>query len=544
MKNYKFITKIIFATVFVLSLTSCLNDLNRFPENETTSKEVYSTFDGYKKAMAKIYAAYTLTGNRGPAGLGDIVGLDEGSNADFLRAWFNHQEMPTDEAHCRWNDPGVPQLNNINFASDPSSAPFTIGLYSKCIMQIMYANEFLRNSADNGEGKGFSGAELDEIKYFRAEARFLRAFAYWVMMDVFGNPPFITEESNLSELPPQINRPDLFAYIESELLDLTSKNMLKAARTNEYGRADIAAGNALLARLYLNAEVYTGTPRWNDALIYAKKVIDAGYSLKSKYEDLFLADNNLNNNEVILSINYDGRYTRNYGGTTFLINAPGQEAYQNKYEDKVISWGIWASGRFGWAGYRVRKEFSEKFEANDKRFLFVGENIALGNDPSKYDNGLVTYKYRNIKSGATVGNFTYGNDPTGEYSDVDFPLFRLAEMYLIYAEAVTRGATGGTMAEATGYFNKLRERAFGNTNHNVNSIVPQDVLNERARELYWECFRRTDLVRFNQFTTTGYIWEWKGGVQKGRGVDSHFNIYPIPESDTNANINLKQNQGY
>jgi len=544
MNNHKFISKTIVAAMSVFLLTSCLGDLDRFPENETTSKEVYSTFAGYKGAMAKIYSAYTLTGNRGPAGSGDIVGLDEGSNGDFLRTWFNHQEMPTDEAHCRWNDPGVPQLNNINFAYDPSTAPFTVGLYAKCIMQIMYANEFLRNSSDNGEGKGFSASEIEEVKFFRAEARFLRAFAYWVLMDVFGNPPFMDENSNLSELPPQISRADLFKFIESELRDLTDNNLLKAARTNEYGRADVAAGNALLARLYLNAGVYVDTPRWSDALTYAKKVIDAGYSLKSKYEDLFLADNNLNNNEVILSINYDGTHSRNYGGTTFLINAPGQEAYQTKYREKVISWGIWASGRFGWAGYRVRKEFSGKFEANDKRFMLIGDNIALGDDPSKYENGLVPYKYRNIKSGATVGNFVYGNDPTGEFSDVDFPLFRLAEMYLIYAEAVTRGATNGTMSEAVGYFNRLRERAFGNTSRNVSSVNAQDVLDERARELYWECFRRTDLIRYNQFTTSSYIWEWKGGVQAGRNVSSHFNIYPIPGSDIKANTNLKQNPGY
>ena len=530
------------AALSVFLLTSCLGDLDRFPENETTSKNVYSTFEGYKGALAKIYAAYTLSGNQGPAGKPDVVGLDEGQNADFLRCWFNHQEMPTDEAHCLWNDPGIPQLNNINFASDPSNSRFTTGLYAKCIMQVMYANEFLRNTTDNGDGKGFTNDQSTEIKYFRAEARFLRAFAYWVLMDVFGNPPFVTENNTMGELPSQIKRADLFNYIESELRDLTDNNLLKAVRTNEYGRADLAAGNALLARLYLNAEVYTGDPRWNDALTYAKKVIDAGYTLKGNYEHLFLADNNINNNEVILSINYDGRYTRLYGGVTFLINAPGNKEYQVTYKDKLIHWGIWNADRFGWSGYRARKEFTEKFETNDKRFLFVGEDIALGNDPNKFTNGLTTYKYRNITSASTVDNPVFGSDPTGEYADTDFPLFRLAEMYLIYAEAAVRGG-GGSKGEAVGYINQLRTRA-GVSTIGESELTTSFVLDERAREWYWECFRRTDLIRFGRFTTADYLWEWKGGIQAGRAVDSHFNIYPIPDSDKNANVNLDQNPGY
>ena len=544
MKSIQIITKTILTATSIFILASCFDHLDRFPENETTAKEVFSTFDGYKGALAKIYASFALTGNQGPAGQPDVAGLDEGQNADFLRNWFNHQEMPTDQAHCIWTDVGIAQLNNINFASDASNGRFTVGLYSRCLMQIMYVNEFLRNSSDLGSGKGFTSQQTEEIRYFRAEARFMRAFSWWVLLDAFGNLPFMDESSNLSDLPKQIKRVDLFNYIETELLDLTNNNLLKAARTNEYGRADIAAGNALLARLYLNAEIYTGTQRWNDALTHAKKVIDAGFTLKANYEELFFADNHLDNNETILAITYDGRYTRNYGGTTFLINAPGQSAYQNTYRETVIHWGISNDDRFGWAGYRVRKQFVDKFATNDKRFLFVGEEPEIGSNPTVYRSGLATYKYRNIKRGSTVENPIFGDDPRGEYSDVDFPLFRLAEMYLIFAEAVTRGASGGTMSEAAGYFNLLRERAFGNNTNNVATLTAQDVLDERARELYWECHRRTDLIRFGQFTTDAYIWEWKGGVQEGRAIGNHFNLFPIPDPDRNANPNLEQNHGY
>ncbi|MEA5128221.1 RagB/SusD family nutrient uptake outer membrane protein [Proteiniphilum sp.] len=524
--------RIIMSLLPMLALTSCFDDLDRFPVNDTTAEVVYSTFEGTKEALAKVYGAYSLSGQTGPAGNPDVVGLDEGSNADFLRCWFNHQEMPTDEAHCIWADPGIPELNNINFTSDGA---FTIGLYSKCILIVMYANDFIRNT----EGRNY-GEQQTEVNYFRGEVRFLRAFAYWVLLDQFGRPPFVTEKDGLGIMPAQIERANLFEYIESELLDLVNNNELKTGRSNEYGRADISAVSALLARLYLNAEVYTGTARWTEAITYSKKVIESGYTLKNNYEHLFLADNDKNNPEVILPITYDGKSTRGYGGVTFLINCGSSSDYQTEYADKIIHYGIFTNAN--WNGYRFRKEFIDKFEEGDKRFLFVGENPALGDDPSKNTNGLQTYKYRNITSASTPGNPVYGSDQ--EFVDNDFPLFRLAEQYLIYAEAVVRGGSGGSMNEAIGYINQLRERAFGNTNKNVSSIDAQSLLDERARELYWECFRRTDLIRYDQFTTSNYVWEWKGGVKAGRAVSNHYNLYPIPSQDLLANPNLKQNANY
>jgi hypothetical protein len=522
----KYIYKLIAIVAPVLMFASC-TDLDIYPENTSSSEVVFSTLEGTKGALAKVYLAYTTTGNAGPNGKPDlpIPGIDEGSNADFLRTWFNHQEMPTEEAHCLWNDAGVPELNDINFTTDDK---FTSGLYYRLVMQIMYANEFIRNAKED------LGAE---VVTFKAEARFIRAFDYWVLMDIFGNPPFVTENDGTGILPTQTTRADLFKYVETELLDIANNNLLKAPKANDYGRADQAAAWALLARLYLNAEIYTGTAHWADAATYAKKVIDAGYSLKSKYEDLFLADNDQNNPEVILPIAYDGKRSRLDGGTTFLINCTFNADYITKYQNKVITSGIYENSN--WSGYRIRKELSDKFDSNDKRYLFVGENPSLGNDPTTFTNGLMVYKYRNIKSGSTVENVLNGSDP--RYADTDFPLFRLAEQYLIYAEALVRG--GGSKAEAAGYVNQLRTRA-GVSSIGESQLSENFILDERARELYWECFRRTDLIRYGLFTSGNYVWEWKGGVQAGRGVDSHFNIYPIPASDMNANTNLKQNPQY
>jgi hypothetical protein len=568
MKRY---INIIAVSILALSVfTACIKDLDKFPANDKTKKDVYVDAAGYKMALAKVYGCMILTGNTGPAGSPDASGLDEGGNGDFLRCFFNHQEMPTDEVHCIWNDPGVPELNNINFVS---TCAFTTGLYNKSLLQISYANDFLRNCTESELAThDLTNAEKTEIGYYAAEARFLRAFQYWVLIDVFGNPPFFTENDELGGLPRQINRSELFDYVESELLDLVNNNLLKDPKTNEYGRVDVAAAWALLARLYLNANVYkspvgqpgNNTEYYTKALTYSNMIINSGYSLKttggseiSVYESLFLNDNDKNNPEVIFSINYDGVHSKNYGGITFLINGSSNGKYQSDsvYKDKLFHYGIFTNAN--WAGYRARSEFTDKFSASDKRYLFIGENKSLGDYPLDYTYGLATYKYRNISSSLTRAqrdtvlkhrNDTinprmevFGNDPNGEFADNDFPLFRLAEIYLIYAEAVLRGGGGGNEGTAVGYLNELRSRAGLSS---ISSYTLDYILDERARELYWECHRRTDLVRYDRFTTGEYIWEWKGGVKSGQSVDDHFNIYPIPLTDLQANTNLNQNKDY
>jgi hypothetical protein len=126
------------------------------------------------------------------------------------------------------------------------------------------------------------------------------------------------------------------------------------------------------------------------------------------------------------------------------------------------------------------------------------------------------------------------------------PIFRLAEQYLIYAEAVLRGGGGGDATTALGYINKLRTRAYGNTSGNITAgqLTTNFILDERARELFWEGFRRTDLVRYGLFTSSSYLWPFKGGAKGGTGVADFHNIYPIPDADRSVNPNLKQNPGY
>lgn len=520
--------------VVMVTISSCDKNLDLTPTNDVTPEVVYSTPLGYKQSLAKIYGSLALTGNSGPAGSPDVFypGSDEGQNADFFRTFWNAQVLSTDEAITAWGDPGVPDFHALNTV--PANL-FLHGVYYKTMYQVAIINEFLRQATDEKlSSRGISGADADAIRNYRNEVRFLRAFDYWVMIDLFGNPPFATEADLVGgPNPRQIQRPELFAYIESELLDI--ENKLPDPRTNEYGRADKAAAWSLLARLYLNAKVYTNgaATKYNEAASYAKKVIDAGYTLLPNYRHLLLADNNVNNPEFIMTINYDGNRTQTFGGTTFLIKGGiGGNMVSSVY-------GV----NEGWGGHRATKALVNKFAdpsgATDKRaqFFTSGQSLEIAT-VSQFKEGYAVTKIQNVKRDGTNGSNLV-------YADTDIPLFRLAEMYLIYAEAIKRGGTGESSL-ALGYINKLRERAYGNTSGNIteSDLTLDFILDERARELYWEGHRRTDLIRYERFTQGTYLWPWKGGVASGTGVAISKSLYPLPSADLNANRNLIQNTGY
>jgi hypothetical protein len=289
----------------------------------------------------------------------------------------------------------------------------------------------------------------------------------------------------------------------------------------------------LLAKLYLNAEVYSGTAKYSDCIAQCNKVIAAGYALEPNYRNLFLADNH-NSREIIFPIAFDGLRTKTWGGMTYLVHAPiGGSMNPAEY-------GV----NGGWYGLRTTKglvnTFSDPSGATDKRAIFHtnGQKLEIA-DISDFSNGFAVGKYRNVTSTGVKGS-----DPEGNFPDTDFPMFRLADVYLMYAEAVKRGGSGGSESTALGYINALRTRAYGNASGNVNAYDLEFVLAERARELYWEAHRRTDLIRYGRFTGSAYLWPWKGGVKDGRSVDDYRALFPIPIDDIVANPNLKQNTGY
>src|SRR6218665_453659 len=532
MKKYSFYISLLIIVAPAMMLSSCNKDLDLQPLNSNTSEKQYSTLVGYKQVLAKVYGSYSLVSSTG-VGNSDInvPGITDAGTTDFVRAYWNLQELTTDEAVCAWNDANLQSFHNLNWAS---SNVLIQALYARSLFQITVCNEFVRESTDQKiAARGFKDADASEIRHFRAEARFLRAFQYWVLMDLFGRPPFVTEDDPIGKyIPEQIERPALFAYIESELKAIETD--LVAPRQNEYARVDQAAAWSLLARLYLNAKVYTGTDHNTDAITYASKVIGAGYTLKNNFGTLFMSDNDQNNTEVILPIAYDATNSQNYGGTTFLVcSSHGTNPSDNQ------AFGIPGGG---WLGNRSTQNlpmvFGDYSGNADKRALFGPGNLEV-RDVLTFNDGVGVYKFNNISSTGAIPP-----SPNGVLCSIDFPLFRLAEMYLVYSEAVLRGGTGGSSTQALQYFNALRTRGYGNASGNLASISLQDVLNERQRELYWEGFRRTDLIRFDQFTGSSYLWPWKGGVKDGRAVDTHYNVFPIPAEKTIANPNLSQNNGY
>ncbi len=503
--------------VMVSFTTSCTKDLDTEPldDDVVTPASIYETPQDFRQVLAKLYAGFAVTGQQGPAGNADIQGIDEGFS-NYIRQYWVAQEIPTDEAVVAWADPGLPEFNYQNWNS---SNDFVMALYSRIFYEIAMTNEFIREA---------QGRESQEIQTFKAEARFIRAYSYWHALDLYGgNVPFVTEDDDVGAFSPeQTNAQDLFAYIESELLDI--EDNLPAPQANEYGRVDRAAVWALLARLYLNAEVYINEARYSDAITYAEKVInETGYSLETDYEDLFLADNNTANG-IIWAVNFDGIHTKTYGGTNFIIHAAvgGDMSPAN--------FGI--DG--GWGGHRVTPQFVDKFDANDGRGMFYTDGQSKDiPDIAEFTNGYAVTKWKNLTSDGQQGA-----DPA--FVDTDFPMFRLAEMHLIYAEAVLRG--GGNTAAAVGYINDLRQRAFGDDSGNISEsdLTLDFIIDERARELYWEGHRRTDLIRYNQYTTGDYTWAWKGQIQEGAATDTDYRLYPLPASDINANPNLQQNPGY
>lgn len=528
MQQYIKIRITIVMLVFAV-LTSCVNDLDTIPldKNTITSATFYDDIEAYKQVLAKIYGGLSLTGQIGPDGDQDVMGIDEGAS-NYVRAYWYMQDMTTEMALWTWSDAGIPELQTNTWTS---ANEISLGMYYRIFYQITLVNEFIRESSDAKlDMRGFSDEEKTTIKAYQNEARFLRALSYYHALDLYGSVTFVTEENNVgSFLPSQISKTDLFNYIESELLALN--DLLMSPKDNEFGRVDVVAAWMVLAKLYLNAEVYIATPKFEEALTFSNKVITSKYTLDTKYQNLFLADN-YNSSEIILPVVHDGFNAQSWGGTTMIAcSAWASDMDANSY------------GINAWGGNRARKNLIDKFTdisgtTDTRAMFFTNDRTPTTDDIAEFKNGYSVTKYKNINSDGTLGSNI-------DHMDIDFPLLRAAEAYLIYAEAVLRGANNGNITEALAYVNDIRARAYGNSDGSItqNELSLEFILEERAREFYWEGYRRTDLVRYGMYTSSDYLWEWKGGIYEGKGLPAHFNHFPIPASDINANPNLKQD-GY
>jgi starch-binding outer membrane protein, SusD/RagB family len=514
--------------------TSCTDDLNQYPSIEETSESVYTSAANYKMVLAKLYASFVLAGQEQGGGDADIT--DSNTGYDYMRVYINMQEVPTDEVVYTWAEGD--KLYDLTYLSWDENDNWVSDMYYHIYYTIALCNEFIRNATDD-KISGFSASDQKEIRAYRAEARFIRALAYYHALDLYGNVPYVDENDPVGDyMPPQYSRTEIFEFIESELKDISGELTLPAA--TEYDRASRAAAWTLLAKLYLNGEVYTGTSYNDQCINYCDSIINLNYfSLESNYTHLFNADNNLRTNEIIFTFGIDATYSVSWGSTTYLVCGCVSGSNENQV---AADYGV-ASG---WGSIRAKGAFTSLFSdltgATDTRakFFTTGQTQSV-TDITNQLTGYLYTKWTNLTDdGETASNTSSSGVNT------DYPVFRLADVYLMYAEAILRGGTTGSSANALKYVNLVRERAYGGTSGDISSsdLTLDFILNERGRELYLECTRRTDLIRYDLFTSSDYVWEFKGGSQAGTGVDSKYNLYPIPATELSANSNIKQNENY
>lgn len=519
-------------------LSSCVGDLD--VENINPQKQTNTEYDDI---LNKVYANMVLTGQKGPDGEGDLDDIDEGTSSMIRQLW-NAQSLTTDEAKCIWGDEGIPEFNRNSWSD---AHPMMKALYYRLYFGVTLANYYIENVT------GGDTATLTK----RAEARFMRAFFMYYLLDLYGNVPIKTAVS--AETTPQSSRAEVYAFVEKELKDILGDgdgNEILADKAETYGRADKVAGWILLSRLYLNAEVYKGTAEWQKAKDYANKAITSGkYSLcttekngYSAYQLLFMGDNDTNGaqNEIVLPAIHDGINTQTWGGCLFIIAASNNSDSKTKLPDVDLG------SSEQWGGNRTTLQFAQKFFADDSQVKDIqnpadvakaaGDDRALFStakhkmsmeDESDFYSGYAYNKFTNKHSDGTAPKHT-------QFVDTDFPMIRLAEAYMNFAEADARLNNNRCTAEGIDKIKALRSRAHASE---VSAFTLDEICDEWAREFGFECMRRTTLIRFGKFGgNSNYYWQWKGGAANGRQIDAKYNLFAIPNSVISETI--KQNTGY
>ncbi len=527
--------------------TACIGDLDTLPLNpsDSTSETVYGADEsGYIAGLTKLY--FNFVSNETT----DLQVSDAGAS-ELVRAFWTVQEVTSDACKCAWeNDAWVRAMNTNTWSDADNDATYAV--YVRTLQGIAYTNEYLRQTAsDRLSDRGVSSELAAKIQGFRAEARFLRAYFYWMALDVFGDVPFTTENSPFGGgvNPKQASRKDVFDYCISELTALAADDSPMPAARSNYPRADKGAVLGLLARMYLNAEVYTGTPMWQEAKDACEDIFTMGYSLCPEYADLFRGDNGENPealNEVLFGISYDAEQTQSYGGTSYLTLAA--IAATDVSSTQMIN-GV----NNGWGGIRVPYEYVEKYfnvrnadysagtyDVNDKRgrmFYIKGRSESMDGALYVFLNGWSCLKFNNIPHNMDQDSYL-ATAASKAYSDIDFPMIRLGEIYLIYAEACMN------LGQANTALPKVQDLAARAGVTAPTSITQEWLIEERARELMWEGHRRTDLIRYGKFTSSSFLWTYKGGSFSGQGFDDHMKIFAIPASELASNPELHQNPGY
>ncbi len=573
------------------SFTSCVGDLDQQPKDPSvlTSGEFSKNPQEYIAGlMANCYAGMTISGQKG-AGESDITSPDAGMSC-YSRTIFMLNEFPTDEAAwIYFSDAGVEDLVKATWSSDN---PVLNLAYSRFYTHIAVCNDFLRNMRNLGEW-GIDPSQLTDpdgnpmtetIAQFCREARALRAYTYFQVIDFFGRAAVawdVDDQGNTipyGTVPPQAeSRAALYNKVVADLEDVLAN--WPANHTPKYGRIGKDAVRGLLARFYLNEKVFTdgaSDAGWKKCWDMCEQIIrdhnvNANHGLAKDYLALFGATNHnfmpgnatAGNNEILMGLPYDNMNTQSYGGTDFLIMGVIGD-FGNVALDKGFCNKTWYGFQSAWACMHARQQFSELFdlEKDGRTYLWLTENAGYtitNNTISKFTDGYLPIKFTNVKAAADNTYYRFQDPENGlnriapdasmlvdanfNFCDTDLPLIRLADVYLMAAESSLHGA--GSSTDGLKYLNWVRERA-GLSGLGQAEMTSQAVLNERARELYWENLRRTDLIRFGQFAGNAYNWNWKNGAANGTAIATYMNVYPIPSAivASYAAGTYVQNPGY
>ncbi len=521
------------AVFFSLALPGC-TDPAVTPTSTISEDVIFQDEGSYLAFLAKLYAGYSTSGQRGGAGDPDIRSIPDEGFSQYMRLYWEHQELPTDEAALAWGGDG--SIQEFNSQSWGSSNTFVSGMFARIFIQVGWVNEFMRQTTDAKlSERGVGPALRAQIQQFRAEARFIRALSYFHALDLFGPVPVVTV--NDPTPPTQNTRQEVYDFVVSELTAI-DPDLPAAAGASTYGRATKEAAAMLLAKVHMNAEVYTGTPHYDLALAALAPVLAGPYTLDPNYEHLFQADNHTSP-EIIFPIIHDGLHTRSFGGTTFLIHAScGGSSGDPFYQDGAL-YGLSSDGC--WWGLRLKPEAYDSAVGDPRTsYFFTTGRTAAITSLTNFSEGIMAPKFTNLTSAGQPGSDL-------GFPDTDFPMFRLGDAYLMYAEAVLRGG-GGSAGQALTYVNMLRQRAYGDNSGDITGgqLTLPFILKERGIELMLEAHRRSDLVRFGLFTGGGFIWAFKGDGTNASGgaTPPHLDLYPIPATQLSANPNLTQNPGY
>ena len=556
----KIFIKTAMASMLCMGFVSCADELN-IKSVDPLNHPTY-TVEGL---LAKQYATLGHTGQKGPAGVADISG-DEGETG-FIRTVFNLQELMTDETLWAYqSNEGIAQITSMDWDKNNKRVNWA---YQRLSFDITQYNFFI------SEQSGI----LSEDKI--AEVRFLRALNYYYFLDLYRKAPF--KDTFDDNLPTEKSGKELYEWLDNELTTIEPLMAEVGAYNNSenFGRADRGAAYALHARLALNSAVYTDgqIKDYQKAIHYCDEIINSGkYDLSrvakngySGYQQLFMGDNDCNPEamkEIIFPIRQDGVKTRAYAGTSYLVNA------------STITGMPYASTSDPWKCLFARVDLVKKFfpngdipkatdedllsnpskdlviakdnemgistadviaKAKDDRALFymgIGgcsdkvRTLTPGDAITSPLNGASFVKWTNLHADGTAQHHQ-------NFSDTDFPMFRLAEIYLTRAEAKFR-----LNGSQDGLADILEVQGRANRDLKASSVDEQTLIDEWCREFYMEGRRRSDLVRFGLFTGSKYLWSFKGGSENGQGIPPKCNIYPIPGDEIKNNPNMHQNPKY